>query len=345
MMVQLFRFLTLVQLLLLLASTTMAQTTTEDGNNGCTASETYNQTSETCDCLSGLSGWDCQMCIDDDSCHQIYEDENELDSNNDDNNNITKIGKCHQSFFYDVDVPNKTYGPCVPDPALQALYEGGAFDITCNQPLKQCQAALYIADHGLDGYHMIDCLLEGCNFQDGQADVYCDLITCQCGIHCSDIAKLTVETTLSGKPVQVTVDTSTKHIQMDVEGSFLPLGATCDAASSCYYLEQYNNNTQQEDIVTDDNELEEDPDENESDNKFQDDWKGAPAVAIIILFVIAFVVLLVFGCYVYFNIELRLARNSKLAATSASRSNRNGKDYVNGAVIATSPSTTANNSL
>ena len=163
--------------------------------------------------------------------------------------------------------------------------------LQCHQPTSSCQTALYKTDDTIRGLHFIDCNLTGCDLRHGETGGRCDLMECQCN-SCAPIVTAMVETTLSGNPVHIRVDGN--HIDMDVEGSFFPLGVVCNEVSACA-VGDANSTSEFDDSVIEEEEMEEEETTGLVD-KFQNDWRGATAVSIVMLFVIALVVLLVLGC-------------------------------------------------
>lgn len=181
-----------------------------------------NATTHRCDCRAGFSGWGCRMC----------------DASGASGASATcasALGagfECVEGLAFDAAAASKTYA-CTLSPDLQALFADGALAVHCERAARNCSAAVFKAQQGVDSEHVIDCALSGCDFADGSASGACELIRCRCGSQCSELTKTIVETQLSGKPARISVSSAT-DLSIDIEGSPIPLSATCNA-SACEY--------------------------------------------------------------------------------------------------------------
>ncbi|GMF58663.1 unnamed protein product [Phytophthora fragariaefolia] len=186
--------------------------------------EQLNASTGECECLDGFSGLGCRMCsASDDS-----------DSSDTCSANLGSGYSCVSGFTYDATSLGKTY-TCSLSPALQALFPGGALDVSCERDEDgdaNCAAAVYKEKETVNSVHVIDCNMTQCSFATGSTDGECELIECKCGPECSSMTKTLVEGSLSGKPAKIQVKTGTEELSIVIEGSPLPLSATC-SASAC----------------------------------------------------------------------------------------------------------------
>lgn len=140
---------------------------------------------------------------------------------------------CVTGLRYDAHATLKTYG-CSLSSDLQALFPDGAMDVRCDrdaQGVANCTAAVFKAKETVNSVHVIDCNITQCAFASGDADGQCAQIDCKCGPQCSAMTKALVESTLSGKPAKIEVTNATQ-LAIVIEGSPIPLSATC-TASAC----------------------------------------------------------------------------------------------------------------
>ncbi|RLN46871.1 hypothetical protein BBO99_00008157, partial [Phytophthora kernoviae] len=176
-----------------------------------------------CECRDGFSGLGCRMCtvsddssLNEDVCSSTFGDGY----------------SCATGLSYDAHTSIKTYG-CTLSTDLQALFPDGALDISCDRNedgVANCLAAVFKAKDTVQGDHMIDCNMTQCTFATGKANGECADIDCKCGSACSTTTKLLVEGTLSGKPAKIEV-TNTTELSIVIEGSPIPLSATCTASA------------------------------------------------------------------------------------------------------------------
>ncbi|CAI5705208.1 unnamed protein product [Peronospora effusa] len=171
-----------------------------------------------CQCLDGFSGLGCRMCSvkgERDACSALGSDYS-----------------CVTGFTYDSTSFSKTY-TCTLSSDLQALFKDGALAVSCDrneQGTANCTAAVYKSSDTVDGDHAIECAMTQCSFATGSANGKCGAITCKCGAACSAITKSLVEGSLSGKPAKIQVADGTQELTLLIEGSPLPLSATCKAS-------------------------------------------------------------------------------------------------------------------
>lgn len=140
---------------------------------------------------------------------------------------------CVTGLVYDAHASLKTYG-CSLSSDLQSLFPDGALDVRCDRDehgVANCSAAVFKAKDSVRSVHVIDCNITQCAFATGSANGECAQIDCKCGPQCSTVTKALVETALSGKPAKIEVN-STTHLAIVIEGSPIPLSATC-IASAC----------------------------------------------------------------------------------------------------------------
>ena len=291
----------------------------------------YSREKGRCDCLPGLYGWGCQMCTNDLSCQQLQP--------------TTPGVYCNHELVYRNNIPNKTYS-CTLDDELAALFTNGAWDIQCYQSSNSCQMALRKESDDINydlnndmpwsesvgsNPHVINCNLTECVFDDNSANGKCQNINCTCGTNrCNGLVQSTVEMTLSGKPVVVTVDTNTNHLQMDIQGSFLPLGVTCNA-SACATLDDVDgtNGTSTTSDENDNGGL-----VNLLEDKFQNDWRGITAVCIVMLFLLSLLFLLIVSCYACYHVRMNdnnnKSNNSNSSDTTTKSKSNNGDVNADG---------------
>ncbi|KAE8969622.1 hypothetical protein PR003_g28580 [Phytophthora rubi] len=182
--------------------------------------EQLNASTGECECRDGFSGLGCRMCddlADSDVCSA----------------NLGSGYSCVTGLTYDSSSLGKTY-TCTLSTALQALFPGGALDVSCERDEAgeaKCLAAVYKAKATVDSVHVIDCNMTQCSFASGSTDGECGNIECKCGPECSSITKSLVEGSLSGVPAKIQVKTATQKMSIVIEGSPLPLSATCNASA------------------------------------------------------------------------------------------------------------------
>ncbi|OWZ12092.1 ABC transporter [Phytophthora megakarya] len=185
----------------------------------------YEQRSSSGDCVcrDGFSGFGCRMCSANGS----------LASSDVCSTTFGSDFSCVTGLRYDAHATLKTYG-CTLSADLQALFPDGALDVRCDrdaQGVANCTAAVFKAKETVRSVHVIDCNITQCAFATGDANGECVQIDCKCGPQCSAMTKALVETSLSGKPAKIEV-TNTTHLAIVIEGSPIPLSATC-TASAC----------------------------------------------------------------------------------------------------------------
>ncbi|TMW62306.1 hypothetical protein Poli38472_009799 [Pythium oligandrum] len=178
--------------------------------------EQWNATTKACECKDGFYGMECQMCRSSDVCQVAFQGEADKYT-------------CATGLTYHETSDHKTYD-CVLDPALQQLFNDGALAVHCDRATKNCTAAVFKAKDTVRGYHVINCHLSSCEFSNGSGNGRCGLIECKCGSACSPVTKAIVETSLSGKPANITVSKNAT-LSIDIEGSPIPLAATCKASA------------------------------------------------------------------------------------------------------------------
>ncbi|EGZ08156.1 ABC transporter-like protein [Phytophthora sojae] len=182
--------------------------------------EQLNASTGECECLEGFSGLGCRMC--DDSA------ESDVCSAN-----LGSGYSCVTGLSYDSTSLGKTY-TCTLSSALQALFPGGALDVSCERDADgeaNCAAAVYKAKDTVNGVHVINCNMTQCSFATGSTDGECGNIDCRCGPECSTVTKTLVEGSLSGVPAKIQVKAATQEMSIVIEGSPLPLSATCNASA------------------------------------------------------------------------------------------------------------------
>lgn len=179
--------------------------------------EQLNASTGECECLEGFSGLGCRMC--DDSA------ESDVCSAN-----LGSGYSCVTGLSYDSTSLGKTY-TCTLSSALQALFPGGALDVSCERDADgeaNCAAAVYKAKDTVNGVHVINCNMTQCSFATGSTDGECGNIDCRCGPECSTVTKTLVEGSLSGVPAKIQVKAATQEMSIVIEGprSLCPLRAT-----------------------------------------------------------------------------------------------------------------------
>ncbi|KUF90223.1 hypothetical protein AM588_10006288 [Phytophthora nicotianae] len=140
---------------------------------------------------------------------------------------------CVSGLTYDASSLGKTYS-CKLSSDLQVLFPDGAIDVSCERDDEgegNCIAAVYKAKETVNSEHVIDCNMTQCSFTTGSANGECGEINCKCGSECSAMSKSLVEGSLSGKPAKIQVTESSKELTIVIEGSPLPLSATCNASA------------------------------------------------------------------------------------------------------------------
>ncbi|OWZ01648.1 ABC transporter [Phytophthora megakarya] len=175
-----------------------------------------------CECLDGFSGLGCRMCS---------------ESTEDQSSDVcsTALGSgysCVSGFTYDSTSLSKAY-TCKLSSDLQVLFPDGALDVSCErdeQGEANCIAAVYKTKATVNSEHVIDCNMTQCSFATGSTNGECEEINCKCGSECSSMSKTLVEGSLSGKPAKIQVTDSSK-LSIVIEGSPLPLSATCKASA------------------------------------------------------------------------------------------------------------------
>ncbi|KAI9919997.1 hypothetical protein PsorP6_015563 [Peronosclerospora sorghi] len=214
------RLVMLVFLLVACVSPITLATSFATINNVTTACDpTYEQVSAsgTCDCRAGFQGSNCRLCSDDAACASIHPD-----------------ASCVKGFTYSSTTASKSY-TCVLSKDLQVLLPHGALEVTCDRDNEQgtanCTAVVYQATKNktVPKTHMMECRLSQCSFPTGSANGECGAIECKCGSECSAMTKALVEGSLSGKPARLQVKEGTHEMSLLIEGSPLPLSATCEA--------------------------------------------------------------------------------------------------------------------
>ncbi|KAG7398204.1 ATP-binding cassette sub- G member 2 [Phytophthora boehmeriae] len=178
-----------------------------------------------CECRDGFSGLGCRMCTD--------SDDSSIDGDEVCSSTFGDGYSCGTGFSYSADTVLKTYG-CTLSKDLQALFPDGALGMSCDRNedgVANCSAAVFTAKDTAQGSHAIDCTITQCTFATGETNAECENIDCKCGSACATTTKFLVEGTLSGKPAKIQVTNSTK-VSIVIEGSPLPLSATC-SASAC----------------------------------------------------------------------------------------------------------------
>ncbi|CEG44556.1 atp-binding cassette superfamily [Plasmopara halstedii] len=215
----------LLVIALRLASTVAQRATSSslEGNNT-TCNADYQQVDDTGDCVcrEGFSGLGCRMCT-------VNAEQDSPDVC------ASALGSgylCVTSFTYDSSSSGKTY-TCTLSSDLQALLPDGAIDVSCereNQGNGTCQAAVYLSKETIDSEHMIDCNMTQCSMPTGSVNVDCGAITCKCGSSCSAMTKQLVDG-LSNQPAKIQVDESAGMLTLQIEGSPLPLSATCKVSA------------------------------------------------------------------------------------------------------------------
>ncbi|KAG6624040.1 ATP-binding Cassette (ABC) Superfamily [Phytophthora cinnamomi] len=182
--------------------------------------EQLNSSTGECECLDGFSGLGCRMCDDaanSDVCSA----------------NLGSGYSCVSGLQYDSTSLGKTY-TCTLSSALQAVFPGGAMDVSCERDESgeaNCTAAVYKAKDTVNSVHVIDCNMTQCSFATGSTDGKCDNIECKCGPECASVTKALVEGSLSGVPAKIQVKAGTQEMSIVIEGSPLPLSASCNASA------------------------------------------------------------------------------------------------------------------
>ncbi|KAL4166280.1 hypothetical protein KRP22_013545 [Phytophthora ramorum] len=180
--------------------------------------ELLNESKGECECRDGFSGLGCRMCddaIDADVCSST----------------LGSDYSCVTGLNYGSGASAKSY-TCTFSSSLQALFPGGAVDVSCDrddQGDATCTAAAYKTKDTVNGAHFIDCNMTQCSFPTGEANGDCANIDCKCGSGCTATTKALVEGMMSGKPAKIQVTDSTE-LAIVIEGSPLPLSATCKAS-------------------------------------------------------------------------------------------------------------------
>ncbi|KAG2796864.1 hypothetical protein PC129_g21277 [Phytophthora cactorum] len=189
-----------------------------------TCDSDYEQLNESgdCECRDGFSGLGCRMCIE-----STEQDDTDICS--------SALGtdySCVTGLTYDASSLGKTYS-CKLSSDLQVLFPDGAIDVSCerdDQGDGNCIAAVYKSKETVNSEHVIDCNMTQCSFTTGSANGECGEINCKCGSECSSMSKTLVEGSLSGKPAKIQV-TESSQLTIVIEGSPLPLSATCKASA------------------------------------------------------------------------------------------------------------------
>ncbi|ETP23981.1 hypothetical protein F441_02966 [Phytophthora nicotianae CJ01A1] len=190
-----------------------------------TCDSDYEQLNESgdCECRDGFSGLGCRMCT-----VSTEQDDSDVCS--------SALGAdytCVSGLTYDASSLGKTYS-CKLSSDLQVLFPDGAIDVSCERNDEgegNCIAAVYKAKETVNSEHVIDCNMTQCSFTTGSANGECGEINCKCGSECSAMSKSLVEGSLSGKPAKIQVTESSKELTIVIEGSPLPLSATCNASA------------------------------------------------------------------------------------------------------------------
>uniref|UniRef100_M4BQM0 ABC transporter domain-containing protein n=1 Tax=Hyaloperonospora arabidopsidis (strain Emoy2) TaxID=559515 RepID=M4BQM0_HYAAE len=187
--------------------------------------EHRNATTGCCDCREGFHGLNCRMCTPSSSSSSLLPDSCQASFGPD--------FSCVTGLVYDAHASLKTYD-CVLASNLQALVPDGALAVQCHRNehlVANCSAAVYSAKASeVQSEHVIDCHLTQCTFETGAASGACKEIRCKCGPQCSAMTRAIVEHVLSGKRAAIDVTNGT-HLAIDVEGSPIPLAATCEASA------------------------------------------------------------------------------------------------------------------
>ncbi|KUF77878.1 ATP-binding Cassette (ABC) Superfamily [Phytophthora nicotianae] len=208
-----------------------------------TCDSDYEQLNESgdCECRDGFSGLGCRMCT-----VSTEQDDSDVCS--------SALGAdytCVSGLTYDASSLGKTYS-CKLSSDLQVLFPDGAIDVSCERDDEgegNCIAAVYKAKETVNSEHVIDCNMTQCSFTTGSANGECGEINCKCGSECSAMSKSLVEGSLSGKPAKIQVTESSKELTIVIEGSPLPLSATCNA-SACERSEGDDATQSSEDLET-----------------------------------------------------------------------------------------------
>ena len=209
-----------VALALVLSVVSASTSSLSSGATHATCDPKYQELDESgdCQCLDGFSGLGCRMCSvqgKSDSCSALGSDYS-----------------CVTGFTYSSTSLSKTY-TCTLSSDLQALFKDGALDVSCDrneQGAANCTAAVYKSADTVDSDHAIDCVMTQCSFPTGSTNGKCGAITCKCSSKCSAITKSLVEGSLNGKPAKIQVADGTQELSLVIEGSPLPLSATCKAS-------------------------------------------------------------------------------------------------------------------
>lgn len=193
-----------------------------NGTSRCTSDYQEKDENGDCTCRDGFSGLDCRMCT-------VNAEQDATDVC------ASALGsgyQCVTRFVYDSSSLGKAY-TCTLSKDLQALIPDGVIALNCDRNTHgkgSCQAAVYKAKETLNGDHLLDCNLTQCTFPTGSTNVNCSAIACQCGAECAAMTKSIVDS-LSGQPAQIQVDEATDQVTLAIEGSPLPLAATCKVAA------------------------------------------------------------------------------------------------------------------
>lgn len=189
--------------------------------------EVINSDGTQCTCLKDFLGLNCGQCRTESAC-----------------TNVDSTTHCAVGFGYSASMKSKTYS-CVFSETLQAVFSDGAMGLNCDTTNKSCIMAVYKSTTGPQGAHAVNCNMKDCSFSD--TTVKCSTLSCLCTSACGAIAKELLEVTLANKyvasfsrfsyelllsrPVSL-VTTGNSSIKVNIDGSPLPLEATC-SASSC----------------------------------------------------------------------------------------------------------------
>ncbi|KAG7377739.1 ABC transporter G member 24 [Phytophthora pseudosyringae] len=217
------RFLLALGLVSAVALGSSSSSTTEVDNGTCDSDYEQLTASGDCECRDGFSGLGCRMC-------KVNAEDDDADVCS------SALGgdySCVSGLTYDSSSLGKTY-TCTLSSDLQVLFPDGALDVSCErdeQGEANCVAAVYTSKDTINSEHVIDCNMTQCSFATGSANGKCAEINCKCGSECSSMSKSLVEGSLSGKAAKIQVTDSSQQLSIVIEGSPLPLSATCNASA------------------------------------------------------------------------------------------------------------------
>lgn len=197
----------------------------------CSAWETWNSTSGSCECLAGWGGVGCDACQTDAACTSFY-------------SSVTGekvVGTCDASYLYSHDTVYKAYSCDLTGSGLEKIIQPGSFFVGCNTttsavaPVQSsnalaeatiaegsyCQVEFALQDHPTNP---LICKASLCAFHANQSAVNCQSTSCTCQTACPYLDGVFQQ--IKGHPAVIDCD-SAGHCSFFIENFFVQPTANC----------------------------------------------------------------------------------------------------------------------